>query len=36
MNTPLTIIKPKKLFSLKDLKEIWDYKELLYFFTWSD
>ncbi|MDP3043282.1 MAG: ABC transporter permease [bacterium] len=32
----LTIIKPKKTFSWNDLKEIWQYKELLYFFTWRD
>jgi len=31
-----TIIKPKKLFSFGDLKEVWDYRELLYFFTWRD
>lgn len=31
-----TIIKPKKTFSLEDIKEIWRYKELLYFFTWRD
>jgi len=31
-----TIIKPKKTFSLNDFKEIWDYRELLYFFTWRD
>lgn len=31
-----TIIKPKKTFSLTDLKEIWQYKELLYFFCWRD
>lgn len=31
-----TIIKPKKLFSFGDLKEIWEYHELLYFFTWRD
>jgi len=31
-----TVIKPKKTFSLKDIKEIWQYKELLYFFTWRD
>ena len=31
-----TIIRPKKIFSLKDLYEIWQYKELLYFFTWRD
>ena len=32
----LTTIKPKKTFSWNDLKEIWQYKELLYFFTWKD
>lgn len=32
----LIIIKPKKRFTLQDLKEIWIYKELLYFFTWRD
>lgn len=31
-----TIIKPKKTFSLADFRELWDYKELLYFFTWRD
>ena len=36
MNSTITIIKPKKTFSLSDLKEIWQYKELLYFFTWRD
>lgn len=32
----VTIIKPKKTFSINDLKELWKYKELLYFFTWRD
>lgn len=32
----LTIIKPKKVFSLDDLREVWQYRELLYFFTWRD
>lgn len=32
----ITIIKPKKVFSLEDLAEVWRYKELLYFFTWRD
>lgn len=32
----VTIIRPKKVFSFDDLKEIWRYKELLYFFTWRD
>ena len=32
----ITIIRPKKVFSLEDLREVWRYKELLYFFTWRD
>lgn len=32
----ITVIRPKKLFSLKDITELWEYKELLYFFTWKD
>jgi lipopolysaccharide transport system permease protein len=36
MSTTLTIIRPKKTFSLNDLRELWTYKELLYFFTWRD
>lgn len=35
-NSHTTVIKPKKLFSLRDLKEVWDYRELMYFFTWRD
>lgn len=31
-----TVIKPKKVFSFEDLREVWRYKELLYFFTWRD
>ena len=30
------IIKPKKLFSFSDIREVWDQRELLYFFTWRD
>jgi lipopolysaccharide transport system permease protein len=30
-----TIIKPGSTFSI-DLKELWQYRELLYFFTWRD
>lgn len=30
------IIKPKKIFHLSDLIELWKYRELLYFFTWRD
>ena len=36
MNTQLTIIKPKKTFSWVDIREMWQYRELLYFFTWRD
>lgn len=32
----ITIIKPKKTFEVGQLKEIWEYRELLYFFTWRD
>ncbi|MFA6404806.1 MAG: ABC transporter permease [Candidatus Paceibacterota bacterium] len=35
-NTTLTVIKPKRLFHLSDLKELWNYRELLYFFSWRD
>ncbi|MBU1663447.1 ABC transporter permease, partial [Patescibacteria group bacterium] len=31
-----TIIRPKKFFSIKDITELWKYKELMYFFTWRD
>jgi ABC-type polysaccharide/polyol phosphate export systems, permease component len=31
-----TIIRPKKLFSWNDIKEIWQYRELLYFLSWRD
>ena len=36
MSVPTTIIRPKKLFSIRDLGELWNYRELLYFFTWRD
>lgn len=32
----VTVIRPKKVLSLEDFKEIWRYKELLYFFVWRD
>lgn len=35
-NTHTTIIKPKKIFSFSSLSEIWEYRELLFFFTWRD
>jgi lipopolysaccharide transport system permease protein len=31
-----TVIRPKKTFSYQDLREVWHYRELLYFFTWRD
>jgi lipopolysaccharide transport system permease protein len=31
-----TIIRPKKIFSWNDLKELWQYRELLYFLSWRD
>ncbi|MCX6701627.1 MAG: ABC transporter permease [Candidatus Zambryskibacteria bacterium] len=34
--TYVTIIRPKKLFSIRDITELWKYKELMYFFTWRD
>jgi len=36
VSIPITIIRPKKTFSFKDLRELWDYRELLYFFSWRD
>ena len=35
-NLKVTIIKPKKTISWEDIKELWKFKELLYFFTWRD
>lgn len=31
-----TIIRPKKTLSINDFREIWTYRELLYFFIWRD
>jgi lipopolysaccharide transport system permease protein len=36
MSRTVTVIKPKKIFHLSDLRELWQYRELLYFFTWRD
>ncbi|MEI6238277.1 MAG: ABC transporter permease [bacterium] len=36
MSTQITIIRPKKTFSFHDLRELWQYKELIYFFSWRD
>ena len=32
----LTVIRPKKIFTFADVKELWAFRELLYFFTWRD
>jgi lipopolysaccharide transport system permease protein len=32
----VTVIRPKKTFSFRDLQELWQYRELLYFFSWRD
>lgn len=32
----VTVIRPEKIFSLRDISELWKYRELLYFFTWRD
>ena len=32
----VTVIRPKKTFSLADVQEIWRYRELLYFLVWRD
>lgn len=31
-----TVIRPKKIISFLDLRELWTYRELFYFFTWRD
>lgn len=31
-----TVIRPKKLFTYRDILELWKYRELLYFFAWRD
>ncbi|MBP9819207.1 ABC transporter permease [Candidatus Woesebacteria bacterium] len=35
-NDRVTVIQPKKLFSFRDIKEVWEYRELLYFLTVRD
>ena len=32
----MTTIKPSRGWSFPDFREIWEYRELLYFFTWRD
>src|SRR5215470_4621058 len=33
---PLVVIQPSKRWSLLSLKDIWAYRELLFFLTWRD
>src|SRR5688572_6834524 len=33
---PLVVIQPSKKWSLLSFKDIWAYRELLYFLTWRD
>ena len=33
---PLTVIEPQSGWQIVDLKELWRYRELLYFLTWRD
>ncbi|MEA3449385.1 MAG: ABC transporter permease [Patescibacteria group bacterium] len=35
-NEKVTIIKPHQTFTFDQFKEIWEYRELMYFFTWRD
>ncbi|MCS7311826.1 MAG: ABC transporter permease [Acidobacteria bacterium] len=34
--TPLTVIRPKRGWWDLNLRELWEYRELLYFFVWRD
>jgi lipopolysaccharide transport system permease protein len=36
VKSPVTIIKPTGGWIPVDLRELWDYRDLLYFFTWRD
>jgi len=35
-STPITIIKPSKGWSALNLRDLWNYRELLYFLIWRD
>ncbi len=35
-SSPITVIRPLKGWALLNLREIWSYRELLYFLTWRD
>ena len=32
----VTVIRPKKILSWSDAREVWEYRELAYFFAWKD
>lgn len=36
MSSTITIIRPKKTFNWNDLRELWNFRELLYFLSWRD
>ncbi len=36
MTSAVTIIRPKKVLSWRDFQELWEYRELMYFFVWRD
>ena len=36
MSASTLTIRPKKVFSSRDLRELWIYRELLFFFVWRD
>ena len=33
---PITYLKPAKGLAALNLKDLWDYRELIYFLTWRD
>jgi lipopolysaccharide transport system permease protein len=35
-STTVTIIRPKKVLSWRDFEELWEYRELMFFFVWRD
>ena len=36
LELPVTVIQPRKGWQLIDAKELWQYRELLFIFTWRD
>ena len=33
---PITYLRPARGFAALNLKDLWDYRELIYFLTWRD